>query len=266
MAELFNKQAKQYSESRPTYPEELFQFIASKTPCHDLAWDVGTGSGQAARTLAGIYKNVVATDTSPKQLEFALKLPNIRYQCTPPKMSIAELEQNVSAESSVDLVTSAAAMHWFDLPNFYQQVKWILKEPDGVIAAWSYTKAEINASAANALLQKLYDDSDPYIDPRARFFLHDKYRTIDFPFQPVDGLDHTGPFEFKMEWLMDLDDCFAFIKSWAHYQAAKDTGVELLHDDFVQGFTRAWHEDGNPKKIATFRINLRIGKVGNGSK
>ncbi|KAL3534554.1 hypothetical protein ACH5RR_003015 [Cinchona calisaya] len=209
---LFNKQAKQYSASRPTYPGELFQFIVSKTPCYDLAWDVGTGSGQAARSLAGVYRNVVATDTSPKQLEFAVKLPNIRYHLTTPNMSLAEVDQNISAESTVDLVTSASAMQ---------------------------------------------------CEPQAKFVVHDKYRTIEFPFQPVDGLEHTGPFEFKMERLMDLDGFFTFIKSWSPYQTAKDKGIELLNEDVVQEFTRAWNEDGNPKKIATFPIYLRIGKVGN---
>lgn len=47
MANLFLKQAKQYAATRPAYPPELFDFIASKTARHDLAWDVGTGSGQA---------------------------------------------------------------------------------------------------------------------------------------------------------------------------------------------------------------------------
>ena len=52
MAELFIKQAEQYAEGRPSYPQELFDFIASKTPSHDLAWDVGAGSGQAARSVS----------------------------------------------------------------------------------------------------------------------------------------------------------------------------------------------------------------------
>ena len=52
MAELFIKQAKQYAETRPNYPEELFKFITSKTTNHDLAWDVGTGSGQAAASVS----------------------------------------------------------------------------------------------------------------------------------------------------------------------------------------------------------------------
>ncbi|VAH40869.1 unnamed protein product [Triticum turgidum subsp. durum] len=52
MANLFLKQAKHYAAARPDYPAELFQFIASKTARHDLAWDVGTGSGQAAVSVS----------------------------------------------------------------------------------------------------------------------------------------------------------------------------------------------------------------------
>jgi hypothetical protein len=52
MANLFLNQAKQYAATRPAYPMELFEFIASKTPRRDLAWDVGTGSGQAAASVS----------------------------------------------------------------------------------------------------------------------------------------------------------------------------------------------------------------------
>jgi hypothetical protein len=57
MAELFvnQNQAGHYAEGRPSYPPELFQFIASKTPCQDLAWDVGTGNGQAARSVSFLF-------------------------------------------------------------------------------------------------------------------------------------------------------------------------------------------------------------------
>ncbi|KAF8398271.1 hypothetical protein HHK36_017198 [Tetracentron sinense] len=146
MTELFNKQAKQYTESRPSYPFDLFQFIASKTPVHDLAWDVGTGSGQAAQSIARIYKNVVATDTSQQQLEFAPKLRNVRYQQTPPNMSIAELEHDVAMHATVDVVIIAQAIYWFDLLTFYQQVNLVLKRPNGVLAAWCYIEPEVNES------------------------------------------------------------------------------------------------------------------------
>jgi hypothetical protein len=57
MAELFIKQAEKYVEGRPNYPPELFEFIASKTPSHDLAWDVGTGNGQAAQSVSFIFSS-----------------------------------------------------------------------------------------------------------------------------------------------------------------------------------------------------------------
>ncbi|KAA8517226.1 hypothetical protein F0562_017522 [Nyssa sinensis] len=261
MADLFLKQAKQYSEGRPNYPEELFQFISSKTPNHDLAWDVATGSGQAARSLAGIFKNVIATDASQKQLDFAPKLPNVRYQCTPANMSLEELERDVATQSSLDLVTIAQAMHWFHLPTFYKQVKWVLKKPHGVIAAWCYSIPE-DKDAFNPVFQRFYTvDCEPYWNP-ARKLVDDKYLSIDFPFEPVDGADHTGPFEFKIERLMDLDGYFTFIRSWSSYQIAKEKGVELLRDDVIQDFKRAWSEDGNDQKVIKFPVHLRIGKVG----
>uniref|UniRef100_A0A7N2M329 Methyltransferase type 11 domain-containing protein n=1 Tax=Quercus lobata TaxID=97700 RepID=A0A7N2M329_QUELO len=200
-----------------------------------IVWVVGRGFGSVGLgfrpMLVGIYKNVIATDTSPKQLEFAPRLPNIRYQLTPPTMSIAELESSIAPQSSIDIVTIAQALHWFDLPNFYQQAELVLKKPHGIIAAWCYTVPE--------------------------------YETIDFPFEPVDGADHTGPFPFVMERLIDLDNYFTCLRSWSAYQTAKEKGVELLSNDVIEEFKRAWTEDGQDKKVVKHPIYLRIGRVGN---
>ncbi|KAG6743727.1 hypothetical protein POTOM_052428 [Populus tomentosa] len=136
-------------------------------------------------------------------------------------------------------------MHWFDLHAFYQQVKWILKKPDGVIAAWCYTVPEVNDSV-DSVLNRFYSiDSDPYWEPQLKL-IDDKYMSIDFPFEPVEGADHTGP-----------------IKSWSAYQTAKTKGVELLRDDMTESFKRAWNEDAHNQKVVKFPVYLRIGKVGN---
>lgn len=261
MAELFIKQAKQYLVTRPNYPQQLFQFIASKTPSHDVAWDVGTGSGQAVTSIAEIYKKVIGTDTSPKQLELAPKLPNVEYKCTPADIPMAYLDTHIAAKSTVDLVTIAQALHWFDNPSFYQQVKHVLKKPHGVVAAWCYTVPQVNA-AIDAVFKPFYAvDSEPYWE-LARNKVDNEYRTIEFPFVPVDGLDHTGPFKFKTEKLMSLDEYFMYIRSWSAYQTAKDKGVELLSDGVVKEFIRAWEEDGAQSKTVVFPVYLRIGKVG----
>lgn len=257
MANLFINQAKQYAAGRPSYPKQLFQFIASKTPSHDLAWDVGTGTGQAARSLADIYRNVVATDTSPTQIEHAPKLPNIRYQHTSPTMSLEELEQKVAAKSSVDLVTVAQALHWFANSKFYEQVKSVLKKPDGVLAAWCYSLPEVN-DGVDAVLASFYDN--PYWD-QERILVDEKYTTIDFPFEPVEGAADTGPFnQFEIERVMDFNEYITYLKSWSAYQKAKEKGEELLGDDVVEDFRRGWNGDG--QKVVKFPIHLRIGKVG----
>ncbi|XP_057949562.1 uncharacterized protein LOC131144737 [Malania oleifera] len=262
MANLFHKQAKQYSENRPSYPLELFQFIASKTPTHDIVWDVGTGSGQAARSLAEIYKNVVATDTSQKQLDFALKLPNVRYQCTPPQISISDLERDVAPRSTVDLVTVAQAVHWFHLPSFYDNVRFVLKKPHGVVAAWCYTLPGLNVEEFDSVFQRFYDvDTNPYWEPE-RKLVDGAYRGLEFPFEPLEGEEHTGPFEFAAEVAMEFGGFLNYVRSWSAYQIAREKGVELLREEVVERLRRAWMKDGNEKRMVKYTVYLRIGRVG----
>lgn len=210
--------------------------------------------------LAEIYNRVVATDTSPKQLEFAAELPNITYRCTSAAISMEELQTKIGSQSTFDLVAVAQAIHWFDLPVFYHRVKWLLKKPDGVVAAWCYTTPDISASV-DAVFRQFYADSGPYWDP-ARELVDQKYETIDFPFEPASGLDHTGPFRFNTEKEMDLEGLFTYLRSWSAYQTAKEKGVELLTADVVDRFSRAWSEDGSTQKTVVFPVYLRIGKVG----
>ena len=258
MANLFLKQAKHYAAARPDYPAELFQFIASKTARHDLAWDVGTGSGQAAVSLAKLYKNVVGTDTSAQQLAYAPALPNVRYAHTPADLPLEGIHAAVAPPGSVDVVTVAQAFHWLDLPRFYAQVRSLLR-PHGVLAAWCYTEPRMGA-AVDAVFWRLYDGSQPHWAPN-RKMVDDEYRSADFPFDPVDGETHTGPFEFSTERCMNLDDYFTYIKSWSAYQTAKDNGVELLDDATVLDFADAWGGDREEVKTVRYPIFLRIGKV-----
>ena len=176
-------------------------------------------------------------------------------------MSIAEVEQKVAPQGTLDLIAIAQGLHWFDLPNFYQQVKWLLKKPHGVFAAWCYNVPRVT-DAVDAVFDQLYAvDLSPYWDP-ARKLVEKEYRSIDFPFEPVDGADNTGPFEFVTERVMNLDDYLTYIRSWSAYQSAREKGVEPLSDDVVARFEHAWNQDGLGQKVAKFPVFLRIGKIG----
>uniref|UniRef100_A0A0A9CHI1 Methyltransferase domain-containing protein n=1 Tax=Arundo donax TaxID=35708 RepID=A0A0A9CHI1_ARUDO len=79
MAGLFTKQAAVYAAARPVYTKELFSKLAALTAHHRLAWDVGTGNGQAAIGVAEHYDVVVATDVSAEQLQHAAAHLKVRY-------------------------------------------------------------------------------------------------------------------------------------------------------------------------------------------
>jgi len=59
--------AADYRRSRPTYPDALFEALAAVAPGRALAWDCGTGNGQAALGLAEHFSAVRATDPSSQQ-------------------------------------------------------------------------------------------------------------------------------------------------------------------------------------------------------
>lgn len=203
---------------------------------------------------------MVGTDTSAQQLAYAPPLPNVRYVHTPPDLAVADLHAAVDAPpGSADLVAVAQAFHWLDLPRFYAQARSLLRPRHGVLAAWCYTEPRVDAAVDDAFWN-LYRFSQPYWAPNRRI-VDDEYRNVDFPFDPVEGEAHTGPFEFSTERRMDLDDYLTYITSWSAYQTAKEKGVELLDEATVRGFETAWGGQRQEVKTVRYPIFLRIGKV-----
>src|SRR5437764_2789848 len=116
----FSKQAVDYAKFRPRYPKKLFRWLASIAPGTELAWDCATGSGQAAVELAECFDRVIAIDASEKQIANAERHPCVEYR-------IATAEQSGLEAGSVDVVTVAQALHWFDLQQFYAEARRVLK-------------------------------------------------------------------------------------------------------------------------------------------
>src|SRR5215218_2558188 len=126
----FSKQSQLYAQYRPKYPEQIYAYLASIAPSRSLAWDCGTGNGQAAIGLAKYFDKVFATDASAEQISRAYAHPRVEYH--------VESAEHVSLDdSTADLVTVAVAIHWFNFDEFYGAVKRVLKS-NGVLAAWTY--------------------------------------------------------------------------------------------------------------------------------
>ena len=66
-ADHFSGVAADYARSRPRYNDDLFAWLATLPARRERAWDVGTGSGQAALGLARHFTAVVASDRVPRR-------------------------------------------------------------------------------------------------------------------------------------------------------------------------------------------------------
>src|SRR6266567_4292082 len=83
----FSKQAADYAKFRPRYPHEMFEYLGSLAPSRKLAWDCGTGNGQAAVGLASVFDRVIATDASEKQIANAQSHKIVEYRVAPAENS-----------------------------------------------------------------------------------------------------------------------------------------------------------------------------------
>ena len=121
----FTPLAEQYASYRPTYPGELFDWLASIAPQRELAWDCGAGQRTGNRRTRRAFPTMCWEQTSVQR-----NWPRLH----PWRMSsirVAPAEASGLPDHSVDLITVAQALHWFDLPNFYDEARRVLKPQGG---------------------------------------------------------------------------------------------------------------------------------------
>jgi SAM-dependent methyltransferase len=236
----YSSYAKQYAQSRPRYPEELFTHLASLVTQHDVAWDCATGSGQAAISLVKYFKKVIATDISSEQIKNATKHKQIEYK-------VCEAENSFIDGKSINLVTVASALHWFNLENFYKEVKRVLKL-GGVLAAWTYHIGYIEPPFDQLFLHFYKDVLSEYFVKGAEL-VDDRYSEIKLPGITIE----TNEYFMSADW--NLSNMLSFIESWSgtqQYMKVKGKNpVDLISAELKQ----VW---GAPEKIHTLRWPLFI--------
>jgi ubiquinone/menaquinone biosynthesis C-methylase UbiE len=241
----FSRQAQTYAQFRPRYPRELFAYLSEQTPEHHLAWDCATGSGQAAQGLVTYYDRVIATDASAAQINNAQPHERITYLVEP-------AEETSLAPHSVDLVTVAVAVHWFDFERFYQEVRRVVK-PGGVIAVWTYHRPQITPEI-DSQIAALEDQILGEYWPERIHYLREHYQTLPFPF-----VEMNSP-EFSIEADWNLDQLLGFINTWSAVRRYEEQrGVhpfQMIWEDLLA----AWGDPGQARQIR-WELYLRMGRV-----
>jgi SAM-dependent methyltransferase len=242
--DLFSQGATDYARFRPTYPPELFDWLARVAPSRAMAVDVGTGNGQSAVELAARFDRVTALDPSDKQLANAVPHPHVTYRRGPAEATGVEA-------GTADLVTASQAFHWFDHARFFQEVRRIAV-PGGVVAVWCYGLGAITP-AIDAVVHELYEGYLGSSWEPERRLVESMYRDVAFPFEEL------APPRFEMELEWTFDHLVGYLETWsalATYRRAKD---EDPMNVIVPKLVAAW--GAADRRLVRWPLGVRAARV-----
>ena len=220
--DYFSGASQDYSLYRPTYPSELFTYLATLTEQHEAAWDCATGTGQTAQYLSSLYQTVIATDASHTQIAQARHVLAEKQNV---RLIVAAAEQTEIASDSIDLVTVSQALHWFDHESFPVEVNRVLKA-DGVLAVWAYDLMAVTPAIDDVVSHLYHTVLDGYW-PVERKMIENGYRDIHFPLKEIQ------PPVFKMQQQWNLSQLISYLQTWSSIRRKLHTsGGDLVETEF----------------------------------
>lgn len=243
--DLFSLQATDYARYRPRYPEELFRFLGESCASHALAWDCGTGSGQAALALAPFFARVIATDPSAAQLAQAEEHPKVEY-----RQATAEASSLPSA--SVDLITVAQAFHWFRQEEFFRECSRVAR-PGGLLALWCYELALIEPAVDELVLGLYRETLGSYWDPERRL-VEEGYRQVRVPFPEFP------PPMLSMEARWNLPELLGYLGTWSALQKYRNERGTDPRRELAPRLEAAWGDPG-ATKLVRWPLALRVFRI-----
>lgn len=242
--ENFTSGSDLYARYRPVYPKEVFEFLYSKIPGNDSAWDCGTGNGQVAAVLAQHFRKVSGTDISKEQIAEVAAAPNIEY-------SVQPAEHTSFPDNYFDLITVAQAIHWFDFRKFYKEVQRCIRN-QGIFAAMGYGLVSAGGEADEVIGYFYRTTLGTYWD-KERKYIDEHYQTIPFPFEEITA----PPFIHEVYWT--LAELAGFFRTWSavkHY-------IKINNEDPVESLIlrleKVWGDSA--ERRMSFPLLLRVARI-----
>ena len=145
--EIFTGKAEAYAKARPSYPDEAIEYIKSLVPQNAVFADVGAGTGKFTELLAQNNCSLFAVEPNTDMRE-QLVVTLASYPNT--KIINGSAEATTLPDYSVDVITCAQALHWFDPDAFRKECRRI-GNPDALVIA-IYNNTPGGSSVAHSKL------------------------------------------------------------------------------------------------------------------
>ncbi len=243
-SQTFAQYPADYHRFRPTYPAELFAYLASLCPLREAALDCATGTGQAAAGVGEHFGEVVAVDAAALMLALSTPHPRVRYVA-------ARAEALPLPSRRFDLVTVAMGLHWLDRPLFYREVRRVAR-PGAVVAAWAYGHAHVGGRTGAMIREMLDARVTPYWSS-ANHLAMSGYRAIDFPFDELKA----PPFTIRAHWT--VDELLGYLRTWSAVRRYRAERGEDPVQEIEQALRAEW--DGEQRRTVAMAIGMRVGRV-----
>lgn len=235
-----------YRTYRPSYPAALFSWLGEQCSRHQVAWDCGCGTGQAALMLRPHFERIIATDPSAEQIRNAVADPQIEYR-------VAPAEQSGLPESSIDLLVVAQALHWFDFERFYQEARRVCR-PNALLAAITYDLQRSDDPAIDRIIDRFYYQTIGRYWPPERRHVDARYQSIPFPFTKLPSPDFTS----MEHW--DLPHLLGYLGTWSAVKEYTAAHRSSPLDQLQAELAAAWGSPERPRAIR-WPITLLVGRV-----
>lgn len=162
---------------------------------------------------------------------------------------VAPAEKSELAGESVDLITVAQALHWFDINKFFDEATRVLR-PGGVLAVWCYENCRVDPDC-DEVIRKIFAEVESYW-PAERDIVVNHYDDITLPLPelPVDRFSMTA------NWT--VEQILGYMRTWSASQRyIKDKGTDPTQQLGVE-LARRW---GDRQRRVAWPLTLRIGRA-----
>lgn len=174
---LFTGKAEVYDAARPGYPDAAIEYILSLAPPNAVFADIGAGTGKFTELLARRGAQVFAVEPNA---DMVVRLATVSAAFPNVKIISAPAEATTLPDKSVDVITVAQALHWFEPEAFMAECRRVARPGCVLVSIYNVMPGGSSPGYCASTQKIFFANPTEKIIPNPIFFTREKwlaYRT-----------------------------------------------------------------------------------------